>query len=52
MQPDGSNLETFANTGGRPNGRLLAYDPDREETRLVLGNLYFVNGVAVSPDQS
>lgn len=36
----------------RPNGRLLAYDPDSRETRLVLDNLHFANGVAVSPDQS
>ena len=36
----------------RPNGRLLAYDPSTKTTRLVLDNLYFANGVAVSPDQS
>ena len=36
----------------RPNGRLLAYDPTTKATRLVLDNLYFANGVAVSPDQS
>jgi sugar lactone lactonase YvrE len=33
-------------------GRLLAYDPSNKTTRLVLGNLSFANGVAVSPDQS
>lgn len=33
-------------------GRLLAYDPASKTTRLVLGNLSFANGVAVSPDQS
>jgi hypothetical protein len=36
----------------RPNGRLLAYDPSTQTTRLVLDKLYFANGVAVSPDQS
>ena len=36
----------------RPNGRLLAYDPMSKRTRVVLGDLYFANGVAVSPDQS
>ena len=37
---------------GRPNGCLLAYDPEQGETRMVLDDLYFANGVAVSPDQS
>ena len=36
----------------RPNGRLLAYDPKTRQTRAVLGDLYFANGVAVSSDQS
>jgi sugar lactone lactonase YvrE len=36
----------------RPNGRLLAFDPHTAQTRVVLGELYFANGVAVSPDQS
>lgn len=36
----------------RSNGRLLAYDPEGKQTRLVLDNLHFANGVAVSPDQS
>lgn len=36
----------------RPHGRLLAYDPTRKSTRRVLRELYFANGVAVSPDQS
>src|SRR5882762_2168819 len=34
------------------NGRLLAYDPKTKTTRVVLKNLCFANGVAVSPDQS
>lgn len=36
----------------RPNGRLLAYDPKTGQTRTVLRDLHFANGVAVSPDQS
>jgi sugar lactone lactonase YvrE len=34
------------------NGRFLAYDPKTKTTRVVLGDLCFANGVAVSPDQS
>lgn len=34
----------------RPNGRLLAYDPATGATRVLLDDLYFANGVAVSPD--
>jgi sugar lactone lactonase YvrE len=33
-------------------GRLLAYDPSTKATRVVLANLCFANGVAVSPDGS
>ena len=36
----------------RPNGRLLAYDPRTRHTKVLLRDLYFANGVAVSPDQS
>lgn len=35
-----------------PNGRLYRYDPKTEELRLLLGDLYFANGVAVAPDES
>jgi sugar lactone lactonase YvrE len=34
------------------NGRFLAYDPKTKTTRVVLGDLCFANGVAVSPDRS
>lgn len=34
------------------NGRLLAYDPVTKTTRVVLGDLCFANGVALSPDGS
>ena len=36
----------------QPNGRFLAYDPRTKKTRVVLSDLFFANGVAVSPDQS
>ncbi len=36
----------------RANGRLLAYEPDSGQTRLVLDGVFFANGVAISPDQS
>ncbi|KAH7282583.1 hypothetical protein KP509_35G037700 [Ceratopteris richardii] len=35
----------------RPNGRLLRYDPSTKSTTVVLTNLYFPNGVAVSLDR-
>lgn len=34
----------------RPHGRLLRYDPETGKTRVLLRNLHFANGVAVSPD--
>ena len=36
----------------QPNGRLLAFDPKTQKARTLLPDLYFANGVAVSPDQS
>jgi sugar lactone lactonase YvrE len=36
----------------QPNGRFLAYDPQTKQTRVLLRDLYFANGVAVSPDQT
>jgi sugar lactone lactonase YvrE len=36
----------------QPNGRLLAFDPKTKSSRTILKDLYFANGVAVSPDQS
>ena len=35
----------------RPNGRLLAYDPATRQTTTLLSDLYFANGVAISPDE-
>ena len=37
---------------GRPHGRLLSYDPTTKETKVLAGDLYFANGVALSPDQN
>ena len=36
----------------QPNGRFMAYDPRTKQTRVLLRDLYFANGVAISPDQS
>jgi sugar lactone lactonase YvrE len=36
----------------RPNGRLMAYDPETNTTSVLLDGLYFANGVAVIPDQT
>jgi sugar lactone lactonase YvrE len=35
----------------RPNGRLLRYNPMTEQTEVLLGGLYFANGVALSKDE-
>ena len=47
-----NNLENNGDDWGEPNGRLLAYDPQTNETSLLLDGLYFANGVALSPDES
>ncbi|CAL1386967.1 unnamed protein product [Linum trigynum] len=36
---------------GKPHGRLLRYDPVTKQTEVLLHDLYFANGVQVSPDQ-
>ena len=36
----------------QPNGRLLALDAQTQKPRTILRDIYFANGVAVSPDQS
>ncbi|KAL8134156.1 protein STRICTOSIDINE SYNTHASE-LIKE 5-like [Apium graveolens] len=36
---------------GRPYGRLLSYNPSTRQTKVLVRDLYFANGVAVSPDQ-
>lgn len=35
----------------RPYGRLLSFNPNTGQTKVVLRDLYFPNGVALSPDQ-
>lgn len=35
----------------RPHGRLLAYDPATGKTRVLLKDLYFANGVALSANE-
>jgi ribose transport system permease protein len=35
---------------GRPNGRLLSYDPETRKTRTVCDNLVFPNGVCLTHD--
>nr|GMC67634.1 protein STRICTOSIDINE SYNTHASE-LIKE 6-like [Ipomoea batatas] len=37
---------------GRPHGRLLSYDPHTKQTKVLVKDLFFANGVAVFPDQS
>ncbi|GFQ04290.1 protein strictosidine synthase-like 7 [Phtheirospermum japonicum] len=37
---------------GRPHGRFLSYDPSTKQTQVLVKDLYFANGVAVSADQS
>ncbi|KAK8716865.1 hypothetical protein V6N13_044158 [Hibiscus sabdariffa] len=37
--------------GGRPHGRFMSYDPVTLKTRVLVSQLYFANGVAVSPTQ-
>ncbi|XP_027179940.1 protein STRICTOSIDINE SYNTHASE-LIKE 4-like [Coffea eugenioides] len=36
---------------GRPYGRFLSYNPSTKVTQVLVRDLYFANGVAVSPDQ-
>jgi len=36
---------------GRPYARLMSYDPSTKQTQVLVRDLYFANGVAVSPDQ-
>lgn len=35
-----------------PHGRVFVYDPMTESARMILGDLFFANGIAVSPDES
>jgi sugar lactone lactonase YvrE len=35
----------------RPHGRLLSFDPATGHTAVLARDLYFANGVAISPDK-
>ena len=47
-----NNINNIANDWGQPNGRLLSYNFITGVTSLLLDNLYFANGVALSNDES
>lgn len=36
---------------GRPYGRLMSYDPSTKQTKVIVRDLYYANGVEMSPDQ-
>ncbi|KAJ6413376.1 hypothetical protein OIU84_006218 [Salix udensis] len=36
---------------GKPYGRAMSYDPVTKEIKVLAHDLYFANGIAVSPDQ-
>ncbi|KAJ8449061.1 hypothetical protein Cgig2_004116 [Carnegiea gigantea] len=36
---------------GKPHGSLMSFDPTTRRTKVLVRNLYFPNGVQVSPDQ-
>ncbi|AKQ67913.1 Strictosidine synthase precursor [Myxococcus hansupus] len=37
---------------GKPNGRVVAYEPTTGEVRVLVDDIYFANGVAVTADES
>ncbi|XP_071706364.1 protein STRICTOSIDINE SYNTHASE-LIKE 6-like [Rutidosis leptorrhynchoides] len=41
-------LDLFEN---RPYGRLMSYDPSTKQTKVLVRDLYYANGVEMSPDQ-
>uniref|UniRef100_A0A7N1A2V4 Strictosidine synthase conserved region domain-containing protein n=1 Tax=Kalanchoe fedtschenkoi TaxID=63787 RepID=A0A7N1A2V4_KALFE len=54
---DASHKYTFKNylldiLEGKPHGRFLSYNPFTRSTQVLATDLYFANGVVVSPDQS
>ncbi|KAI7738366.1 hypothetical protein M8C21_008429, partial [Ambrosia artemisiifolia] len=36
---------------GRPYGRLMSYDPSTKRTKVIARDLYYANGVELSPEQ-
>jgi sugar lactone lactonase YvrE len=49
---DGEYNAFFEVIEARSYGRLLAYNPNSEEVRVLIPELYFGNGVALAPDES
>ena len=47
-----NNINNISIDWGQPNGRLLSYNISTGVTSLLLDNLYFANGVALSSDES
>ena len=47
----GPNEYLYDMLEGRPHGRLLRYDPATHETTVLLGDLCFANGVALSRNE-
>ncbi|KAK0605637.1 hypothetical protein LWI29_029159 [Acer saccharum] len=37
---------------GKPHGRFMSFNPKTKTTRVLVSDIYFANGVAVSPDQT
>ncbi|KAM7265618.1 hypothetical protein ACFE04_003301 [Oxalis oulophora] len=48
----GINDATLDINGGIPYGRLMSFNPVTLKTKVLLRDLFFANGVVVSPDQS
>lgn len=36
---------------GAPSGRLLVYDPAAKESRVLVENVHFANGIVLSPEE-
>ncbi|KAI7754000.1 hypothetical protein M8C21_016168, partial [Ambrosia artemisiifolia] len=45
------NVGIFSFLDGRPDGRLLSYDPSTKQTQVLARDLYFANGIELSPNQ-
>ncbi|KAK0604871.1 hypothetical protein LWI29_020377 [Acer saccharum] len=42
----------FDDLEGKPHGRFMSFDPKTKTTRVLVSDIYFANGVAVSFDQA
>lgn len=47
----GQNEYLYDLLESKPHGRFLCYDPDTGQTKVLLKNLYFANGVALSKQE-